>query len=133
MKELKLGKPTGGGSPAGGETGFLDIDTSEGRQRLVFTDEMAEELIWALRQVQGLIQTERLKAGKHAIQHRYVVEIDRFEFLLDQLNEVAVVRTRYKNGASQDLAIERKLIPEVAKFLTGAVEKFESQSKTQRQ
>lgn len=133
MIELKLGKPIRGGSPAGGETGFVELETEGGPHKLVFTDEVAENIILALRQVQGSIQTERLKAGKPAIQNRYMAEIDRFEFLLDHLNEVAVVRTRFTNGASQDLAIDRKRIPEVAQFLSGAVQKFEGQSKSQPQ
>jgi hypothetical protein len=133
MTELKIGKPLRGGSPAGGETGFVELDTESETHRLVFTDEVAENLILALRQVQGAIQAERLKVGKTALQHRYLAEIERFEFLVDQINQVAVIRTRYKSGSSQDLAIERKLIPEVVQFLNKTIADFEDQSKSQPQ
>ena len=133
MKEVTLQGLGIGGSQAGGESGYLELQTSEGPQRLVFSDEQAEHMIFALRSIQGSIAAERRKVGKPVVQHRLTVPVVQREFGVDAVNQVAVITTRFANGYSQDTPIGRDGIQDVQQFLARAMEQFAAMDRGRRQ
>lgn len=109
----------------------LKVD-DENTLRLTFADEFPPTLKLCLQALQGHVADERRKAGLPVIEHSYVAQIERLEFGHDDVNQVAIIRTRFQNGASQDTVIEKAQIPETIEYLKNAFQKFESLSKSQK-
>lgn len=117
------------GCSADKKTGWIDFAVDEQNTlRLAFPVEFPPDIKLALQQLQTHIAEERRKSGLPVIETSYQVAIDRFEFWKDDLNQVAGIRTRYKNGASQDTVIEKALIAQVIEHLTSSLQNFECQT-----
>ena len=100
--------------------------------RLAFSDDFPATFKICLQVLQGHIAEERQKAGLPAIEHTYVGIVQRLELARDDLNQIALIRTRFQNGASQDTPIEKKHIRQTIEFLEAALQAFENLSKSQK-
>ena len=109
----------------------LKID-NDNTLRLAFSDDFPPTLIICLQALQGLVAEERRKAGLPAIEHTYVGIVKHLEFARDDVNQIALIRTRFQNGASQDTPIEKGQIRETIEFLEAAVQAFEKLSRSQK-
>jgi hypothetical protein len=79
------------------------------------------------------IHDERKKAGKPQIHSAVVKQVQQIEYGLDVLNQIALLRTTFEDGTSQDLPISRHQIPELATFLIETQQEFEAQDKAAKQ
>ena len=109
----------------------LKID-DDNTLRLAFPDEFPPTFKICLQALQGHVAEERRKAGLPLIEHTYVGLVQRLEFARDNLNQIAVVRTRFQNGASQDTPIEKGQISETIEFLEAALQAFENLSRSSK-
>ena len=130
---INVKKPLRLGAPAGGDTGFVVVQAEDAAHHLNFSLDTANDLILALQQAKQAIHTERQKAGKPPIQTAIVKEVVQIEYGVDVLNQVMVLRTKFKDGSSQDLPIGRKQIPDIHQFLNSAQQTFEAQDKSSKQ
>jgi len=125
--DIDIAKPRQAGSPAGGETGFIVIEASDGgTHRLNFSIKAADELIWGLQAAKQAIHIERIKAGEPPLGTAYARRVQQFEYGLDVLNEIVLLRSRFEDGSSQDLQIGRKQIADVLKCLSDAQEQLDA-------
>ncbi len=109
----------------------LKVD-DENTLRLKFPDEFPPMFKICLQALQGHVSEERRKSGLPAIEHTYVVAVQRLEFHRDDVNQIALIRTRFQNGASQDTPIEKKHIRQTIEFLVTALQAFEKLSRGQK-
>ena len=109
----------------------LKID-DENTLRLAFPDEFPPTLKICLQALQGHVAEERRKAGLPVIEHTYVAAVQRLEFARDDVNQIAVIRTRFQNGASQDTPIEKGQIRDTIEFLEKALQAFETLSRSSK-
>jgi hypothetical protein len=131
--DINIKRPLQLGAPAGGETGWIVVEAQDGQHRLSFAPDTATDLILALQQAKQAIHAERKKAGKPPLETTYVKEVQQIEYGADALNQVALLRTRFKDGSSQELPLSRKQAQDIAKFLADAEQKFQEQDASQRQ
>jgi len=131
--DLHIQKPLELGSPAGGETGFVLVQAEEGPRRLIFSLDTANDLILALQMAKKAIRDERRKAGKPPMRSAVVKPIEQIEYGVDPLNQVALLRTGFQDGSTQDLPISRTQIPEIMNFLKQAQQNFEAQDRARKQ
>ena len=131
--DLHIQKPLELGSPAGGETGFVLVQAEEGPRRLIFTLDTANDLILALQLAKEAIRDERRAAGKPPLRTAVVKPIEQIEYGVDALNQVALLRTGFQDGSTQDLPISRTQIPEILSFLKQAQQNFEAQDRARKQ
>jgi hypothetical protein len=52
---------------------------------------------------------------------------------VDALNQVALLRTGFQDGSTQDLPISRTQIPEIMNFLKQAQQNFQAQDRARKQ
>jgi len=130
---LHIQKPLELGSPAGGETGFVLVQAKEGPHRLIFSLDSANDLILALQMAKKAIRDERRKAGKPPIRSAVVKLVEQIEYGVDPFNQVALLRTGFEDGSTQDLPISRTQIPELMNFLKQAQENFQAQDRASKQ
>jgi hypothetical protein len=130
---LHIQKPLELGSPAGGEAGFVLVQAKEGPHRLIFSLDTANDLILALQMAKKAIRDERRKAGKPPIRSAVVKLVEQIEYGVDPLNQVALLRTGFEDGSTQDLPISRTQIPELMNFLKQAQENFQAQDRARKQ
>lgn len=130
--DIDIKKPLQLGSPAGGETGWIVVEAQDGQHRLSFAPDTASDLILALQQAKQSIHAERKKAGKPPLETTIVKEVQQIEYGIDALNQVAVLRTRFQDGSSQDLPLTRKQVADIGNFLTNAERQFQAQDAQQR-
>lgn len=109
----------------------LKVD-DENILKLTFADEFPPDLKLCLQQLQGHVSEERQKVGLPVIEHTYLQPVKRLEYHRDDLNQIALIRTRFQNGASTDTPIEKAQIQQTIEFLTKALQEFENLSKTQK-
>ena len=109
----------------------LKID-DDNTLRLAFSDDFPATFKICLQVLQGHIAEERRKAGLPAIEHTYVGIVQRLEFGRDDVNQIALIRTRFQNGASQDTPIEKGQIRETIEFLETALQAFENLSRSSK-
>lgn len=133
MTDFEIKKPLKAGSPAGGEAGFILLETDRGPVNLRFAHDVSVNLILAIQQAQKAIHDERQKAGKTPIQTMVVKNVAQLEYGADVLNEVALIRTRFEDQSTQDLPIARKQIPDIVRFLNDALQQFEKQNQNNPQ
>jgi hypothetical protein len=131
--DLHIQKPLELGSPAGGDTGFVVVQAREGPRRLIFSLDTANDLILALQLAKKAIRDERRTAGKPPIRTAVVKPIEQIEYGVDALNQVALLRTGFQDGSTQDLPISRTQIPEIMNFLKQAQQNFEAQDRARKQ
>jgi hypothetical protein len=131
--DLHIQKPLALGSPAGGETGFVLVETGDGRHQLTFSLDTANDLILALQMAKKAIREERRKAGKPPMRSAVVRLVEEIEYGVDAFNQVALLRTGFEDGSSQDLPISRTQIPELMNFLKQAQQNFEAQDRARKQ
>ena len=53
-------------------------------------------------------------------------EVEKLEFGRDDINQIALIRTRFQNGASTDTPIEKAQIRQTVEFLNAALQAFEA-------
>jgi hypothetical protein len=131
--DLHIQKPLELGSPAGGETGFVLVQAREGTHQLIFSLDSANDLILALQMAKKAIRDERRKAGKPPLRSAVVKPIEQIEYGMDPLNQVALLRTGFQDGSTQDLPISRTQIPEIMNFLRQAQQNFQAQDRARKQ
>ena len=107
----------------------IDDDTT---LRLAFSDDFPATFKICLQVLQGHIAEERRKAGVPAIEDAYVGIVQRLEFGRDDVNQIALIRTRFQNGPSQDTPIEKGQIRETIEFLETALQAFENLSRSSK-
>ncbi len=112
---------------------YIDLKIDEDNTlRLTFPDEFPPDLKLSLQRLQGHVAEERKKAGLPVIEHSYIQAVQRLEFGRDDVNQIAIIRTRFQNGGSQDTPIEMAQIQETIEFLKTALQAFESLSKSKK-
>ena len=131
--DLHIQRPLELGSPVGGETGFVLIQAKEGPHRFIFSLDTANDLILALQMAKKAIRDERRKAGKPPVRSAVVKLVEQIEYGVDPLNQVALLRTGFQDGSTQDLPISRTQIPELMSFLKQAQQNFEAQDRAAKQ
>jgi len=128
--QVLVNKALRGGCSADKKTGWIDFNVDEENVlRLAFPVELQFDLKLSLQQLQMHISEERKKAGLPVIEKTYTVAVEHHEFARDDINQIALIRTRYKNGASTDTPFEKAQIPQTIEFLKTALADFETQSK----
>ena len=98
----------------------------------MFADEFPPSLKLSLQQVQAHVAEEKRKAGLPVLQHTYVEAVERLEFGRDDVNQIALIRVRFQNGAERDTPIEKAQIRQTIEFLETALQEFENLSKSQK-
>ena len=131
--DLHIQKPLELGSPAGGETGFVRVQAKEGPHQLIFSLDTANDLILALQMAKKAIRDERRKAGKPPVRSAVVKLVEQIEYGVDPFNQVALLRTGFEDGSTQDLPISRTQIPELMNFLKQAQQNFQAQDRARKQ
>ena len=114
--DLHIQKPLELGSPAGGETGFVRVQAKEGAHQLIFSLDTANDLILALQMANQAMRDERRKAGKPPARSAVVKLVEQIEYGVDALNQVALLRTGFQDGSTQDVPISRT--QEMCRFST---------------
>ena len=109
----------------------LKID-EENTLRLAFADDFPPMLKLCLQQGQKHTAEERKKVGLPVIEHAHMETVERLEFGRDDVNQIALIRVRFQNGASRDTPIEMGQIQETIEFLKTALREFESLSRSQK-
>lgn len=109
----------------------LKID-EENTLRLMFADEFPPTLKLCLQQLQAHVAEERKKAGLPVLEHTYIEAVERLEFARDDVNQIALIRVRFQNGAARDTPIEKAQIQETIEFLKNALQEFENLSKSSK-
>lgn len=110
-------------------TGWLDFSVDEQNVlRLAFPVEFPPDIKLALSLLQKHIAEERQKVGLPVVQHTYVDSVERLEYGTDTVNQVAVIRSRFRHGHSQDTVIEKGQLQQTIEFLSSALASFEDQS-----
>ena len=109
----------------------LKVD-EENTLRLMFADEFPPTLKLCLQNLQGHVAEEKKKAGLPVLEQTYMEKVERLEFGRDDVNQVALIRVCFQNGATRDTPIEKAQIPDTIEFLTDALQAFETLSKSQK-
>jgi len=105
---------------------YMDLHVDkETTLRLSFPDNLIPSLIFSLHSLQGLAAEQRRKFRLPAISSSFVTEIKDQEYWRDDINQIAMIRTRFQNGGSQDTPIEKEQIQQTIEFLTSALLEFE--------
>jgi len=73
----------------------------------VFPAEFPADLKLAIQQLQRFVTEERRKVGLPAIEATYAVAVNHLEYGVDEINQIAVIRARFQNGACTDTPIEK--------------------------
>jgi len=100
--------------------------------RLIFPDQKIGNLIYALQRLQSLSLEQRKKVGLPAIATTFVKDIKNLEYYRDDINQIAVIQPHYTDGTSENTPIEAKWLKSTIEFLSGALQVFENQSKSQK-
>ena len=109
----------------------LKID-EENTLRLMFADEFPPTLKLCLQNLQAHVAEEKKKAGLPVLEQSYVEAVERLEFGRDDVNQIALIRVRFRDGAVRDTPIEKAQIQETIEFLKNALQEFENLSKSQK-
>ena len=108
---------------------YMDLHVDkETTLRLSFPDDFIPSLIFSLHSLQGLAVEQRRKFRLPALSSSFVTEIKDQEYWRDDINQIAMIRTRFQNGGSQDTPIEKNQIQQTIEFLTSTLLDFENQS-----
>ena len=127
-QQVNVNKVVSGGCSDDKKTAWIDFPIdNETVLRIAFPVEFPPELKLALQQLQGHISEERRKAGLPDIQSSYTTTVERLEYGRDDLNQLAVIRSSFANGGSQETIIEKGQINQTIDFLKNALEAFEAQ------
>lgn len=109
----------------------LKID-EENTLRLMFADEFPPTFKLCLQQLQAHVAEERMKAGLPTIEHTYMEAVKHLEFARDDINQIALIRVRFQNGAARDTPIEKAQIQDTIEFLRTALQAFENLSESSK-
>jgi hypothetical protein len=107
-----------------GQSGALDIETSEGPLEIRFTYEDAERLIDALRAARRTIQDDRVRSALPPLPEKQKLAAS-WETAIDPVNQVALVRAHFADHSTQDTRIPRSHIAQIAEFLNHALKRME--------
>jgi hypothetical protein len=107
-----------------GQSGALDIETSEGPLEIRFTYEDAERLIDALRAARRTIQDDRVRSALPPLPEKQKLAAS-WETAIDPVNQVAVVRAHFADRSTRDIRIPRSDIAQIAEFLNHALKRME--------
>ena len=99
----------------------------------MFSQDTAIDLILALQMAKESTRYERRRAGKPPMRTSVVKPVEQIEYGVDALNQVALLRTGFQDGSTQDLPISRTQIPEIMNFLKQAQQNFEAQDRARKQ
>jgi len=100
--------------------------------RLIFPDQKIGDLIYALQRLQSLALEQRKKIGLPPIATAHVKDINKIEYGIDHINEIATLMIHYSDGTVRDTFLEKKWLNQVSQFLTDALQRFENQSQSQK-
>jgi hypothetical protein len=107
-----------------GQSGALDLETSEGPLEIRFTYEDAERLIVALQAARRTIQEGRVRSALPPLAEQPKLAAS-WETAIDPVNQVAVVRAHFADRSTQDIRIPRSEIARIAEFLNHALKRME--------
>lgn len=129
IHQVNVSKALSGGCSDDKKTAWVDLYVdAETILRLAFPVEFPPDLKLALQRLQGHISEERRKVGLPDVQASYTTTVERLEYGRDDLNQIAVIRSRFGHGGSQDTVIEKGQIQQTIEFLSSALASFENQN-----
>ena len=106
---------------------WMDFNLNEETAlRLSFSGEFLSELKIVLQQLEGLVSDDGENGGLPKTETTQVNPIDRIEFGIDRANQLALLRTRFKDGESQDTVLEKGHIQPTIQHLKECAEEFEN-------
>ena len=108
----------------------LKIDDTN-KLHLIVPDQKIGDLIYALQRLQNLALEQRKKAGLPVIATTFVGDIKNLEYLRDDINQIAVIKSHYTDGTSDNMPIEKQWLKSTIAFLVDALQAFENQSPSQ--
>jgi len=100
--------------------------------RLIFPDQKIGDLIYALQRLQSLALEQRKKIGLPPIATAHAKDINKIEYGIDHINEIATLMIHYSDGTVRDTPLEKEWLNQVSQFLTAALQRFENQSQSQK-
>ena len=110
---------------------WIDLKVDEDNTlRLTFPDDFPPDIKLCLQTLQRHVAEERRKAGLPAIESTYLEAVERLEYGHDDVNQIALIRVRFRNGGSQDTPIEKNQIQQTIEFLTSTLLDFKNQSQS---
>ncbi len=122
-----------GGWTRESEQSWTELELDDGNiARLVFADDFLPKLKFSLQTLQRHVSGERRKVGLPIIQHSYTDTVKRLEYGHDDVNQLAIIRTRFHHGGSQDTVIEKAQIQQTIEHLQNALQAFENLSKSEK-
>jgi hypothetical protein len=123
MKELVILGTLRAGALDEGKGAFVEVDTHEGPRQIRFTFEDAERLIAALHEARKDLHAERVKTGKPPLPASRTPE--RWETAINPVAQVAIVRTVFSDGTSEESQIPRTELGRIIQSLQQALKRFE--------
>ena len=128
--QVLVNKVLSGGCSDDKKIAWIDFTVDqENVLRLAFPVKFQFDLKLSLQQLQLHISEDRKKAGLPVIEDTCIVAVERLEYYHDDINQIALIRTRFQNGAASDIPIEKAQIPQLIEFLNKALAAFGTQSK----
>ncbi|HEY8119410.1 MAG TPA: hypothetical protein VIE91_09240 [Methylophilaceae bacterium] len=107
---------------------WIGFNVNDGNElRILFPATFQADIKLVLMLLQKSIADERSAVGLPAIESTYTVAVERLEYGRDDIQQIALIRTRFQNGASTDTPIEKAQIQQTIEFLQTALETFENQ------
>ncbi len=132
MKEIVITKPSTVGA-LGVVGGFVQFESNDGPYQIRFAAEEAAKIAESFSLAAHQIVKERQRLGMTPIQEILIKKIAALEFAADHLKHVAVLRTRFVDGTTQDTPVAQDQIPALIEFLSRTLQNFEDQSSMPRQ
>lgn len=121
MQELVILQILRAGALPDSKGAFVEVQTHDGPRQIRFTLEDADRLRAAVLHARNELERDRVRAGEPALPTRAA---ERWETTLDPVEQVAVLRTRFTDGTTEETRIPRAELSRVARFLEQALKRF---------
>lgn len=131
MKELKINDLKRGGSPAGGDVGFIEFESGGEQHRLIFSYQEADNFIIRMQQVKNAMRAERQKAGQSQYS-TLLQQAMRFSLFPAAVEEGVMLRVHLSNGQDEDFLVHRKEMREILELVKHLEEGFEKKSQSRQ-
>ena len=108
------------------EKAWLDFEVTDGSLlKVILPEKHLPRLKLSIQQLQAESADKRRSAGLKVFEESYLQKIKQIEFGQDALHQVALIRTRFENGISQDTVLQKPQIRDAIQFLTSLLAEFE--------
>jgi len=124
MRETVILDVRRAGALDNGKGAFVEVETNDGACEIRFTYEDGERLVAALHEARKQAEAERLRSGTPPAPASRRPE--RWETAIDPVEQTAILRTHFNDGTSEHTRIPRTEIARIARFLDGALKRFEA-------